>query len=256
MKYLSYLILLIALFTNNCGEAQTEVPNDEAANDEKPIKRPAPFNKYLDRLAQIVDTSDIRRFEKEILKFEKEDTSADIPGKAIVFVGSSSVRKWHSLSEDMHPIPVLNRGFGGSTLAEAIYYFPRTAQKYQPQAIVLYEGDNDLSAAGISPEQFMKLFELFVNLRDEYLPECKLYFLSIKPSPARRKYLPAMMRANRLAEDYCKLRPDIEYIDVSTAMFDEKGKIRSELFIQDRLHLNDSGYALWTKIVKKALSPR
>lgn len=254
---LLFAFISTGIFGTSCSEAQTtdktEKPEDTLQAKPTTILNPPSFGLFLDSLAAIVDTSNIRRFEKEIVKFETEDSLTGFPQNAYLFVGSSSIRKWHSLEDDMMPLPVLNRGFGGSTLAEAIYYFPRITEKYKAKAIILYEGDNDLSAGNMQPDVFLKLFELFTELRNTYMPNTKIYFLSIKPSPARLRYLENMLEANELIRNYSMQHDNIFYIDVSSDMFDADHNIRNGLFLKDKLHLNDFGYELWKQRVREIL---
>ena len=252
-----FVLFFAAAFGTSSCEAQNNQQPSEKSDTIKavsaPQKKPIDFRIYSNALAAIADTSNIRRFEEEIIKFETEDSVSGFPKNAYLFIGSSSIRKWHSLQENMKPLQVINRGFGGSTMAEAIYYFPRIVKKYEPEAIILYEGDNDLSADNLQPEDFFELFKLFTEIRDAYLPNSKLYFLSIKPSPARLQHLEKMMKANELIRKHSLQHDDIFYIDISSDMFDADKKIRDELFLKDRLHLNALGYKLWKDIVRDLL---
>jgi lysophospholipase L1-like esterase len=255
LKLLLFAFISTGIFGTSCSEAQTtaETKITEKTSPKRATEliKPQDFHVFLDSLGAIVDTTHIRRFEKEIIKFEVQDSTTGFPENAYLFIGSSSIRKWHSLEDDMKPLQTINRGFGGSTMAEAIYYFPRIAEKYKSKAIILYEGDNDLSAAGMQPDIFLELFKLFTELRNEYLPDTKLYFLSIKPSPARLKHLEKMMEANELIRNYSMHYDDIFYIDISSCMFEEEGKIRKDIFLRDNLHLNDSGYKLWKQKLRE-----
>lgn len=238
----------------SCSEAQNDHHRDTDNSEETNIQIPEKdFSYFLSKLASLTDTGNIRRFEKEIILFEKEDSAKSFPEKATLFVGSSSLRKWHSIEQDLAPHTVINRGFGGSTLAEAIRYFPRIIEKYKPKAIVLYEGDNDLSAGKMEPNTFLELFRLFTELCHYYLPETEIYFLSIKPSPARMGSWNKMNEGNRLIKEETRKHEHLYYIDVSSPMFDENGTPNPEFFIRDRLHLNQAGYQLWTEIIRQSL---
>ena len=124
------------------------------------------------------------RFEKEILAFEKQDSIA-MPAKGMkLFIGSSSFRLWKNFDADMKGMNALNRGFGGSTLIEALHYFDRMVVKYQPSWVFMYEGDNDLTY-GTSPEVIAAQFEEFSARLAKQVPGAKLVFVSARPSLAR-----------------------------------------------------------------------
>src|SRR6266550_2177708 len=85
------------------------------------------------------------RYESEITAFEAADRATPPAPGGIVFVGSSSFRRWTSLAADFPGLPVLNRGFGGSTLREVNHYARRIVLPYRPRLIVLYAGDNEIA---------------------------------------------------------------------------------------------------------------
>src|SRR5690606_29530466 len=128
---------------------------------------------------------DPTRFEKAILAFEEQDQKLPPPEEAILCIGSSSMRGWHGkITEDLSPLTVIPRGFGGSNMNDVLHYMDRVVLPYKPRAILLYEGDNDM-AHGISPEAFLKVFQTFVARLHSELPETRVYVLSVKPSIAR-----------------------------------------------------------------------
>lgn len=208
---------------------------------------------YIKELAKDMDTTFLSRYEDEIIKFEKEDSAKGIKKGQVLFAGSSSFRKWLNMKKDLFPIPVLNRGFGGSTMPELDYYFFRIVKPYNPSAIVIYEGDNDVLAPFLTPELILKSFDIFVQLTKQYLPNTKIFFVSIKPSPARAAYLKKMNKTNRLIRNYCEKDKYLFYIDITKQMFCKNGQIRQDIFRKDLLHMNEKGYNIWRKIIKKEL---
>ena len=197
---------------------------------------------------------DAQRWEEPISAFEAQDQANFPPTGAIVFNGSSSIYFWHEhLAEDMAPLTVIPRGFGGSTLLDALYYLDRIVLPYQPRAIVLYEGDNDIGRFKITPLRLRELFAGYVNKVRERLPETRIYLLAIKPSVARWADWPAMQEANRLLEELCAADPLLTYIDVATPLLGVDGMPDASLFVEDRLHLNRAGYELWQTIVRPVL---
>lgn len=193
----------------------------------------------------------IHRYEKEIFAFEKQDDTLPYPKDAILFVGSSSIRIWKSLATDMSPIPVINRGFGGATLVELAHYSDRIIYKYNPKAIVVYCGENDLACDFSRVEDVLNEFTMLNEKRRIFLPETKVFFISIKPSPSRAYYLDKFKMANEAVQQYINANPnELYYIDITPGMLDKYGKLDESIFKKDRLHMNSAGYERWTKIIK------
>jgi len=208
---------------------------------------------YMKEMSSYLDTTFLNRFEEDVRFYEKQDSTDGIKEGQILFVGSSTIRKWNNLRKDMYPLSVINRGFGGSTLPELLYYYDRLVLKYKPSKIVLYEGDNDITASFLTPETVFNCFKLFIQLTENYLPGTPVYFISIKLSPAREKYMDKLLITNMMIEEYCHTRPNLYYIDITQNMYDDYGNVRTDIFLSDELHLNEKGYQLWTDIIKKAL---
>jgi lysophospholipase L1-like esterase len=191
-------------------------------------------------------------FEKEILAFEKADKTAPPPRDAVLFVGSSTIRIWTTLAEDFPNAKVINRGFGGSQIADSVRYADRIIIPYHPRLIVLYAGDNDL-AAGKTPQQVLRAFGELVDKVHAALPQTPIAFISIKPSIARIKLKAQIQEANQLIEDYAKQHKNVEYINIVPVMIDAEGNPKKELFRPDGLHMNRDGYKLWIPIIEPRL---
>jgi lysophospholipase L1-like esterase len=174
-----------------------------------------------------------------------------------VFTGSSSIRLWDTLANDMKPLQVLNRGFGGSQIADVNHYASRIILPYRPRAVVLYAGDNDLSSPwSKSPEQVFADFKQFVEIIHSQLPATWIYFISIKPSPLRWRNWEKFQKTNALIAAYILTQPRAQFIDVDSAMLNAQGKPRPEIFRWDGLHMNAEGYAIWTSIIRPILLSR
>lgn len=186
--------------------------------------------------------------------FENEDLAWRPPANSIVFTGSSSIVFWKTIHEDMAPFKVINRGFGGSTMADAVHWLGPLVLKHKPQAVVLYEGDNDIGIYGATPEKVRDGFVEFVTKIQAELPETRIYFLAIKPSVARWELWPRMKQANDLIRAVCEQRRKLRFIDTAAPMLDEGGQPRPELFEADKLHMSAAGYAIWTSVVKPVLA--
>lgn len=184
----------------------------------------------------------------DMAAFAAQDTTVPPPRDAYVFTGSSSVRLWPSLAADFPGKAVLNRGFGGAQVRDVVHDADQVAIRYRPRMIVLYAGDNDLNA-GRRPQQVLHDVRAFVARVRRDLPRTPIAILAIKPSPSRAAQLPAQQQANRLLQAEASRLHGVEFIDVATPMLGADGQPRPELFVEDRLHMNAAGYALWRGIV-------
>ena len=188
------------------------------------------------------------RWAPQIAEFEKQDAEKQPEKGGIVFTGSSSIRMWKTLGQDFPSHNVINRGFGGSQIADAIHFSDRLVVAYAPRMVVMYSGGNDINA-GKAPEQVAADFRTFVEKVRAKLPEVKIAYISIAGNPARWKQVEKVKAANALIAEYCKTTPGVEFIDVFSQMLGEDGLPKPEIFLKDRLHMNAEGYKLWTGIV-------
>ena len=198
-----------------------------------------------------VNDPDPSRFEAEIKAFEAWDRQNSFPPRAVLFVGSSSIRKWQT-AEGFPDLRVINRGFGGSHVSEVNHFAERIVFKYSPRVIVFYAGDNDI-ADGKSPERVFHDLQTFAELLHSRLPETRLIYLPIKPSLARWGKWTQMQAANSLAEAFARDHAWITYLDTATPMLGDDGKPRPELFVEDGLHMNAEGYRQWNEKLRPVL---
>lgn len=205
----------------------------------------------LSAYAQKSDTTS-NIWENDIRKFEHDDSLQPPPRGAVLFVGSSSIRMWETLKQDFPNQQVINRGFGGSELFDAVYFANRIILPYKPRIVVVYAGDNDL-ANGKTPERVLSDYKLLVRLLHQKLPGTRIDYLSVKPSLARWNLVDKIRKTNRLIKEYSSRDRLLVYIDIFTPMLGKDGKPRKELLAPDGLHLNSDGYALWTQVVRPYL---
>jgi lysophospholipase L1-like esterase len=163
------------------------------------------------------------------------------------------MKGWHpTIVEDLAPLTVIPRGFGGSSMNDALHFVDRIVIAYKPRAVVLYEGDNDI-AGGVAPARIVESFRAFVEKVHKELPETRVYVLSIKPSISRWNLWPQMKEANRLLEQACSKDRRLVYVDVAGVMLDGNGEPKKELFQEDNLHMTRAGYELWRDTLKPVL---
>ena len=200
------------------------------------------------------DYPDPARFQGAIDAFTAADQVAMPPQGAIVATGSSSMRGWHGrIADDLAPLTVIPRGFGGSNMHDVRVYLDELVLRYKPRAVLLYEGDNDV-AVGVSPQQIAAEFDAIDNAIATELPGTRIYILAVKPSIARWQLWPTMQAANALLAAKAVADPRITFIDVATPMLDADSKEpKRDIFIPDMLHMNDAGYDIWRDAVRPVL---
>jgi lysophospholipase L1-like esterase len=185
----------------------------------------------------------------------QKDKLEPVEKNRIVITGSSSIRFWQpEIHREFTQVDVIARGFGGSNMNDLLYFSEALITQYQPTAVVIYEGENDI-AQGISPALILnKFIELSTKLRSS-LPEIRIDFISIKPSIARQSMWPKMEETNQLIREVCNTELNCTYIDVTSRLLDE-GLPKQDIFIDDDLHLNKKGYQLWSKAVVGVIDAR
>jgi lysophospholipase L1-like esterase len=191
-------------------------------------------------------------FENEIRAFEQADAKSPPPQDAVLFLGSSSIRLWKTLAQDMPGMTVLNRGFGGSQISDSLRYFDRIVLPYRPKLIVFYAGDNDV-AAGKSPQRVLADFKEFTRRVHDTLPGTRILFVSLRPTVARWHLQGRQWLTNRLVKDFADADPTADYVDVVPALLGPDGTPRADYLVADRLHLNADGYRAWTAVIRPAV---
>jgi len=186
------------------------------------------------------------RWEADIRKFEDADRANPAPRGGIVFVGSSSIVRWNLPGcFPQFGARAINRGFGGSYIADSVRYADRIVVPYKPKIVVFYAGDNDI-VKDTTAEQIAAEFPKFVEKVHAALPDTKIIFISIKPSIQRWAAVDKGRAANAIVKTYCETHPNLTYLDVDPLMLGADGKPRADLLVEDGLHMTDAGYKIWT----------
>jgi hypothetical protein len=190
-------------------------------------------------------------FDNEIRAFKHQDSLKFPPKNGILFIGSSSIRKWTDLETRFANKPIIRRGVGGCELWQVVdYYTPYIVFPYHPRKIFIYAGENDIAAGKTGKfvsEEFQKLWEMI----NKKLPDATIYFMSIKPSPSRAKFFAEVEIANKLIKNYLNNKPNSAFIDVSSVILKRNTAVSdSSLFESDLLHLNSKGYDKWQAVLE------
>jgi len=225
MKHYLYLLLFFLAACNEIRKEETSIP-------EAPPPPP---------------------FWNDIQNFKKQDSASFPPGNAILLIGSSSFTKWTDVQDYFPGYTIVNRGFGGSTLLDEIFYVNDIVFPYQPKQIIIYCGENDLASsdtvtAAMVFDRFKQLFQMIRNKT-----EAPIAYISMKPSPSRRHLFPKMREGNQLIKDFLVTQKNTAFIDVHQKMLNAADEPIPEIFLDDSLHMNAKGYAIWQKEIQPYL---
>lgn len=191
-----------------------------------------------------------RPFENEVKNLLATDSLITNRKNIILFTGSSSIAFWKDIHMYFPDKNIVNRGFGGSTMRDLVYYTPQVILSYNPKTIFIYEGDNDI-ASGRSPKDILASADSVLSTVRTKLPATiKIYFIAAKPSVARWHLKDQYIAFNNALKAWTKTKPNVYFIDVWKPMLDKDGIVRKELFIDDNLHMNKTGYTIWFEVIK------
>lgn len=243
------LLLIFSAVRVSIGKAFAANPAEAKPSEAKPAQgKPGVAN------ATATHGIDLNRFEESIRAFEAQDQKRPAAQGATVFVGSSTFAHWTTLEHEFKDLGAINRGFGGSTIAEVNHYSDRIVLKYKPKRVVFYAGTNDIGELNHSGQQVAQDFEKFVGIVHGKLPKTDVYFISLSVAPIRLQNATEFRDGNKRIRDYCLKAERVHFIDVTPVMRENDGRLKDELFGPDRLHMNAKGYALWIPVIRKALT--
>lgn len=213
------------------------------------------FVLFLGILTATAQTPSKIPFQNEIDVFIKKDSIAMPAANSILFVGSSSFNYWKDISTYFPGYPIINRGFGGSSLTDIIYFNQETILKYKPKQIYIYCGENDIAASDtITPQIVFERFKTLHSIIRTHLGnKIPVMYVSIKPSVARWSMEEKFVAANSLIRNFINKQKNTQFLDVHSAMLDTSGMVYKDIFIADKLHMNAKGYAIWQKIIAPTL---
>ena len=195
---------------------------------------------------------DFAKWEKEVAAMEARDEISPPPKGEILFIGSSTVKRWTTLAQDFPQHKVINRGFGGTQIVDATYFAERLIFPHEPKLIFLRAGGNDLNA-GKSAVQVFADYQEFVAKVQAKLPKTEIVFISLSPSIARWKQADKEKALNGMVQKFIAGNPSLKYIETYDMVLGKDGMPREELFVADKLHFNAEGYKLFAERIRPSL---
>jgi lysophospholipase L1-like esterase len=211
----------------------------------------------LSGIAQKSKAPIVNKYENDIVEFEKLDRTEKYPDNSLLFVGSSSIRLWSTLKEDVAPYPVIQRGFGGSRSPDVLFYLKRIVYPHQIGGVVIFVA-NDITGApnDLTTKESMRNYREMVKIIRAKYKKQPIFFIELTPTSSRWKYWPLIQQTNNQLRILCKKQKNLYFIETAQSYLNEKGEPRDELFKEDHLHQNRDGYRIWGKLVKEEIGKR
>ncbi|HBC80008.1 MAG TPA: hypothetical protein DEO60_08540 [Bacteroidales bacterium] len=208
----------------------------------------APLGKYR-------NLPEVKAWGGDIEKFEQLDVTKSYPSDAILFAGSSSIRLWSTIGKDMMPYNVIQRGYGGAKLSDFAVYADRIIYPHPCKAIVIFIA-NDISGNenDKSPLEVSQLFRKTLYIIRRKFKDTPVFWISVTPTPSRWAVWPEIKVANEMIKEICDSHRNTYFIDTEKYFLNSSGLPRSELFVEDKLHLNEEGYRIWSGIIRNELN--
>ena len=188
---------------------------------------------------------------KALADFDAADRAVPPPPGNVLFIGSSTIVNW-DLAKAFPAVRTVNRGVWSSSLYDAVQRIDRLVLPYAPRLIVLYAGDNDINS-GATSEQVAVEFERFAFNVWAKLPQTRMVFIGLKPSPQRWAQVHRMRATNALIRQFCEHDDRLAFLDVDGVMLGWDEKPRRDLYVEDGLHLSSQGYQLWSTLLSPFL---
>jgi len=194
------------------------------------------------------------KWQEDVAKLA-ESNATDGGSEHVLFLGSSSFRLWDTIQEDLAPVKVVKRAFGGARFGDLAIHTPElTAGLRFSKAVVFIANEiTDKSEEDTDPETTSKYARLVIAQLRAERPEVPIHLVAVTPTPLRYKYWPRIQLTNSMLRKIAESTPGVYYIPTAYAFLDRDGNPRAELFKDDRLHLNPNGYRTWSKILLGSL---
>lgn len=198
--------------------------------------------------------ADIDRFAPAIEAFEKLDQTQEYPDDAILFTGSSSVRLWTTIAEDVAPYPVIQRGYGGARFSDLAYYAERIIAPHEFRAVVIFVA-NDVAGTDRDkpPAETVKFFRHVLQVIRAKNPEAPVFLVEITPTARRWEVWDKTQATTAALRQVIEADPHGHFITTAEHYLNDEGQPRTDLFVEDRLHQNRDGYRLWGELIRAEL---
>lgn len=236
--------LLAMAITCSAGAQDTTV---ESASGATAIQDTA-----ADDFLQPFRAAAVERWEKEITKLEALDASETDPADAILFLGSSSIRRWATIGRDMTPYRSIQRGYGGAKYSDVAVYADRLIHPHQYRGVAIFVG-NDVSGKPTdhTPDQVEQFVRHTLGISQSHQPDAPVLLIEVTPTEKRWAVWAEIRQVNARLREIALSTPNVYFIPTASHFLRPDGTPRSELFVEDKLHLNEKGYEIWGNLIRR-----
>ncbi len=175
------------------------------------------------------------------------------PQGGTVLMGSSSIQLWTESEADLGPLHSVNVGIGGSIVSTWFPLVDTLVTPFHPQAVVIYVGANDLHNNHTPPADVFTELEQLIRQIHSALPNARLYYVTVYTTGAYPQIRQDDEALNDMVQQLAAQTDYLEYIDCATALLDPQGNVRDDIFLADKVHLNEVGYSIWARTIRSAL---
>lgn len=195
-----------------------------------------------------------QKWSKAIDDFDEQNKTEADPDNAILFIGSSSIRRWTTLASDMKPYPTIRRGYGGAKYTDMAVFVDRLVTPHQYRAVVMFVGNGVVgNKDDHTPDQIEALARHIVAVSHKHQPGAPFFILEITPCEKRFDAWPKIRAVNARLREVALSTPDTYFIPTASHFLNADNTPRPELFVEDKLHLNEAGYHLWSTLIRRRL---
>jgi len=176
----------------------------------------------------------------------------------VVMLGNSITECGNDWNLLLGTTNVRNRGISGD-IAEGLVSRMGSIVSGRPQKLFILIGINDISK-GIPNDTIVENIEKIVKEFKEKSPKTKIYLQSIMPFDQSKRgqnkrlenKTQTVIDANKLIKELAK-KHHVTFIDLYPHLVEKNTNVLKDSYTYDGLHLNESGYKVWVKILKKYL---
>ena len=241
------LILMVVLIPASQLAAQDESPT---ATDQSPEVRDQDSNDLLSPYREAAE----KKWSKSIDAFDSQNETEADPADAIMFIGSSSIRRWSTMATDMAPYRTIRRGYGGAKYTDMAVFVQRLVSPHKYRALVMFVGNGVTGKPeDHTPDQIESLARHIVSVSHRHQPGAPVFLIEITPCEKRFEAWPKIRAVNARLREIALSTPDTYFIPTASHYLKPDGTPRAQMFVEDRLHLNEAGYKQWSTLIRRRL---
>jgi lysophospholipase L1-like esterase len=187
----------------------------------------------------------------------EERFASGYPQRSIVLTGSSTIGRWTTSKEDLRPLETYNIGIGGTTVADHVAWLDRMIAPFDPRAVVVYVGANDISgdADSRTGAQTADAVVEYLQRLERAAPHAEVFYVEIAQTPARAQVRDEVRAANSAISAYADTDDRVTFVPTAGALLTADGGIDDTLFVDDGLHFDEAGYERFSEAVRAVVLP-